>query len=205
MSIEDMRTIFSEYDGTRRPHLKATLVSLAFHANRDTGRCCPSFETIGWETGVSARTAIRNVEALIALGILEKEAGRRQGKGGRFAPNSYRIHYDRLAHTPYGAHDKPCDGHDATDWRTRHVPSDADVRGTLEPYEPRDSPPDLPLAGPVDEPSEEERARRKAVIEENHRILRLDCPDLTPEQRRLDREMRRNRGLLGADIEATDA
>ena len=34
------------------------------------------------------------------------------------------------------------------------------------------------------------------------RRLSLDYPDLTPEQRRLDREMRANRGLLGADMEA---
>jgi hypothetical protein len=37
----------------------------------------------------------------------------------------------------------------------------------------------------------------------NHRRLSLDYPDLTPEQRGLDREMRANRGLFGAYTEPT--
>jgi hypothetical protein len=179
MSLDDLRAVYDEYDGLRYPHLKATLAVLAFHANRETGRCCPSFETIGRETGVTARTAIRNVDALVAEEVLEKSSRRRRGGGGRFAANEYRIRMDRLTTpyrvtpTPCGAHDAPTDADDATGCRPRRPPADAGVTGRVGTVE---EPGDLAArpvpAGPDDEPSEEVRAHRAAVLERNRELLK---------------------------------
>ena len=155
MSLEHLQNVYMHYDGIGRPHLKATLAALAFHAHRETGRCFPSFETIAHETGVTARTAMRNVEALIAEGVLEKVTGHRQGKGGRFAPNEYRVRRDLVTPTPYGGYDTPCDMDDATLCRPGQAPCDTGVRGTEgTDIEPVAVPSDLSPTGPVVTPEE---------------------------------------------------
>jgi len=84
MSISVMSAVIKRYGG--KPHLKLTLLILADRAS-DDGMCWPSYDEIAGKLGCSRRSAINNVNDLIASGLLEIIA-----KGGRFTDPQTKKH-----------------------------------------------------------------------------------------------------------------
>ena len=79
-----MSAVIKRYGG--KPHLKLTLLILADRAS-DDGVCWPSYDEIAGKLGCSRRSAINNVNNLIAAGLLEILA-----KGGRFTDPQTKKH-----------------------------------------------------------------------------------------------------------------
>ena len=84
MSISVMGSIIKRYGG--KPHLKLTLLILADRAS-DDGVCWPSYDELAGKLNCSRRSAINNVNDLIAAGLLEIIA-----KGGRFTDPQTKKH-----------------------------------------------------------------------------------------------------------------
>lgn len=79
-----MGAVIKRYGG--KPHLKLTLLILADRAS-DDGYCWPSYDEIAGKLGCSRRSAINNVNALIAADLLQIVA-----KGGRFTDPQTKQH-----------------------------------------------------------------------------------------------------------------
>jgi hypothetical protein len=79
-----MSAVIKRYGG--KPHLKLTLLILADRAS-DDGYCWPSYDEIAGKLGCSRRSAINNVNALIAADLLQIVA-----KGGRFTDPQTKKH-----------------------------------------------------------------------------------------------------------------
>jgi len=81
-----------------RGFARLVLISLANHANRETGECWPSMRTIAREAGIGHSSVTAAVRVLVALGELEivSEGGPRQA-------NRYRLSYPQ----------RPGDGHNS--------------------------------------------------------------------------------------------
>lgn len=79
-----MSAVIKRYGG--KAHLKLTLLILADRAS-DDGVCWPSYDELAGKLSCSRRSAINNVNALIAAGMLEIIA-----KGGRFTDPQTRKH-----------------------------------------------------------------------------------------------------------------
>ena len=102
MSITRVGAVLKHYGG--KPHLKLTAVVLANHADEVTGRCFPSYRTIAAQCNCSRSTAIRNVETLIAQGVLRivRHGGIYQDPEGDLVPrsNEYEVCLDALIAMP---------------------------------------------------------------------------------------------------------
>lgn len=79
-----MSAVIKRYGG--KPHLKLTLLILADRAN-DDGLCWPSYDEIAGKLGCSRRSAINNVNALIAADMLQIIV-----RGGRFTDPQTKKH-----------------------------------------------------------------------------------------------------------------
>ena len=84
MSISVMSSVIKRYGG--KPHLKLTLLILADRAS-DDGVCWPSYDELAGKLSCSRRSAINNVNDLIAAGLLEIVA-----RGGRFTDPQTKKH-----------------------------------------------------------------------------------------------------------------
>ncbi|MEA3277070.1 MAG: helix-turn-helix domain-containing protein [Pseudomonadota bacterium] len=88
-------------------HLKLTAVIIADAAN-DEGYAYPGQERIARQLGKTVRTVRNNVDELIRVGVLTKEARGKTG-GGRNS-NGYQFNLDALPHPPYRANRKLVSG-----------------------------------------------------------------------------------------------
>ncbi|MDA3935882.1 MAG: helix-turn-helix domain-containing protein, partial [Actinomycetota bacterium] len=79
-----MSAVIKRYGG--KPHLKLTLLILADRAS-DDGFCWPSYDELAGKLGCSRRSAINNVNDLIAADLLKIVA-----KGGRFTDPQTKKH-----------------------------------------------------------------------------------------------------------------
>ena len=79
-----MSAVIKRYGG--KPHLKLTLLILADRAS-DDGLCWPSYDELAGKLGCSRRSAINNVNALIAADMLQIVV-----KGGRFTDPQTKKH-----------------------------------------------------------------------------------------------------------------
>lgn len=79
-----MSAVIKRYGG--KPHLKLTLLILADRAS-DDGFCWPSYDELAGKLGCSRRSAINNVNDLIAADLLQIVA-----KGGRFTDPQTKKH-----------------------------------------------------------------------------------------------------------------
>lgn len=104
MSIEHIAAVLARYHG--KPHLKLTLLVLADSADSETGECWPSYDAIAGKSGVTKRTAIRNVSELVSqrvIDVLDRGGFRTDPATGRqvFVSNVYRVRKDRLDLMPH--------------------------------------------------------------------------------------------------------
>ena len=95
MSYSVVARIIARYNGPA----KLTLLILADFAN-DNGDCFPSQTLIAARTGRQPRQVRRDLEALIAQGVLVKTRAGGMTAKGRFTSNAYRIDVAVIASMP---------------------------------------------------------------------------------------------------------
>jgi len=198
---------------------RAVYVELLFSMNRKNGSVHLSLRALAERCGLERGQVDRGLRDLAAGGVIRHKPGTNQHsqtevevllRRGAVTPVRQRAVTPAGQQQDSAAHQQDSAAHQCDSDGTAHPLSpaaehDRGLEGYRDEKKERLSPSDLPASGSADEPSEEDLARRQARIEENHRLLSSSYPELTSEQRRLDREMRANRGLLGADTEATHA
>lgn len=86
MSIEAMQAVFRIPGEKLNGSSRMVLAVLAFHHNRDTGKLCPSQQTIAREAGISRMHLTRVLRSLTESGFLDRRSGKAAGQ-----VNHYRI------------------------------------------------------------------------------------------------------------------
>src|SRR5438874_5125818 len=74
-----------------KPSRKVIAAKLLDHLNTETGRCFPSYNTLGAGVGLGRRTAMNGVRDLERAGFL---ARRRNSRGGRQTSNEIVFNWD---------------------------------------------------------------------------------------------------------------